>query len=629
MINLASLAIDIGQMSKANTLLVQSAEIIDQLGAPAYLKILHATMAARRLWLSGDLALAEHILTEHKQIIEDQAVASLFAIKFWYIQGAIYCHQSRWSEATGTFDKALTLADKEAWALKPEIIESQAWLHFRQGDLEEACHLARQAQTLVIADNVRQEAQVRLLLGALDRERGQYQDALLHLQAAQETFKRLDFGVGLWSVLLHLTQTYFDLGYTQQALDTLNQAFFFARTHSINGAYCWHPGLVAQLCLSAIAQGIEVQYATYLAAKLNNHLTVEDISTLKNLDNPDICLPGIHLLKENGTTEARQQLQAIATTTTLSQIKNQAEKALAQLPPAPISQDSSDIKIYCLGNLRVERKGHPIEGATWAGKSKAGRQKVKTLLAYLVERGSHGATKDELIEALWGAKAWGRDEARLESSLARTLSALRHVLEPELMPPTTSSFILNEEGRYYLNIANCWIDVDIFQNLIKEARNAKLVGELETAQTAYQKALGLYRAEYLRGIPGAEEWAGIQRYVLGQQLGVAYTSMGDYYSERKETKEALTCYQKAIKQEPTNHTAHYMLIDVLKRAGRFEDAILAYQRCRKIFNQEIDENPPEAIVELYESIRVQSGYNHKLSNHASVAKHRLRLPALQ
>jgi ATP/maltotriose-dependent transcriptional regulator MalT/DNA-binding SARP family transcriptional activator len=613
MIHLAGFAIDIGRMTKANTLLAQSAELIEQLNRPAYLDILHATVAARCFWLSGNLAAAAKILAARESIIEDQTVASLFAIRFREIQGTISGDQGLWAKAESEFDQALDAAERQAWALKAGIIEGLAWLRFRQNDLEAAWQLAHQAKTLVIAENMRQEGQIRLLLGALARAKGSYQDALLHLEAAQEIFRAQEFNIALWSTRLHLSQTYFDLGYTEQALTCLGQALTFGRSHDINRAYCWHPELAARLCLLAIEKEIEGQYATYLATKLIDHLRLADILTLKDINNPQVCLPFLHLLKEIGTDEAQQQLRLVATTTPVSQIKAQAEKVMGQLGQVAAAQAGPRIHIYALGNLRVERNGQPIEGAAWAGKSKAGRQKVKTLLAYLVERGRQGATKDELVEALWRSKAWGRDEARLESSLARTLSALRHVLEPELTPPVSSSFILNEEGRYYLNEALCWIDVEEFQELIREARGAKLQGEAESAQRAYQKAITLYRAEYLRDILGAEEWAGIQRYVLSQQLGVAFMNMGGYYLETENTKEAAACFLEAIKQEPTNHTAHYMLIDVLRQEGRFDEAILAYQRCRKMFNQEIDEEPPEAIIELYESIYIQAA-NQKRTN---------------
>ena len=607
MITIAGLAIDLGQMSKAGTLLTQSAEIGRQLASPAYLDILNTTMAARRFWLAGDLAQAKQILTAHESLVQEQVISSLFSVRFLQTTGVVHRDEGEFAQAETYLKEALNIAmEQHAWALKPGIIEDLAWLHFRQGNLDAACKLAQQARTLINDENSRQAAQIHTLLGILAREQGQLHDALFHLETAQKAFEALGFKLGLWSNQLHLAQSYFELGYQQQGIEQLRQALSFARENSLKGAYFWNPNLVARLCVVAIAEDIETRYATCLAAELSNYLELEDILTLKELDDPRADLACIHLLKAVGTAEAQRQLHSYAAKAASPQIKQQAKRALSQLTDQ--QQDTPrvpEIKIHCLGNLLVERDGQPIEGQSWAGKSKAGRQKVKTLLAYLVERGSHGATKDELIEALWGSKAWGRDETKLESSLARTLSALRQVLEPDLVAPAPSSFVLNEDGRYYLNSNQCWVDAQEFQRLIKEARTAKMQDEPGIARAAYVEALALYRDEYFRDIPGAEEWAGLQRYALSQQLGIALMSVGGYYLEDGITKEALTCYQRAIVLEPTNHTAHYRFIDTLRQEGRYEDAVLAYQRCRKIFQQEVDEEPPEILVELHDNIQAQ------------------------
>lgn len=603
MIHLAGLAVDQGQMPQAQTLLAQSAQIIEQLGSPAYLKIMHITLAARRFWLAGDLAHAEQILEDGAALLHDSSISPLFSIKFRQMQANVTRDQGRWSQAESQVQATFDIAVKrQAWALKPDIIKTAAWLKLHQNDLAEAQQLAHQAQNLTIAENVRQSAQVRVLLGVLAHQGGRYQEALLHLETAQNIFAAQEATLELYGTRFHLTQTYFDLGYEEQAVASLSQALAFARENEVAGGYFWMPQLVARLCVVAIAKDVEARYATCLAAKLVNILTVDDLSILIRSDEAPHRLAALHLLKAMDTDEAQRQLQTLTLPNPNEPLTVGSTQSGEQALP--------NIRIYCLGNLRVERNAQAIEGSAWAGKSKAGRQKVKTLLAYLVERGKQGATKDELVEALWGSKAWGRDEARLESSLARTLSALRQVLEPDLLPPATSSFIINEEGRYYLNTSLCWIDGERFQDLIKEARVAKSRNDHIAAEAAYAEAKALYRGEYFRDISGAEEWAGLQRYALSQQLGIALMSLGGYHFETGAINDALTCYREAIEQEPTNHTAHYMLIDALRQDGRLEDAVLAYQHCRKIFDQEVDEEPPATITELYETIQKQLVRTH-------------------
>ena len=607
LISLAGILIDTGLLGEADSLLTRSLQIGKSLGSPHHLNLLRDTQSSRRLWLSGQFDRAEQVLANQETVLQQQIISPLFLVEFLRMRGTIYCDQARFIEAQAYLNIALTVAiEQDAWTLAPEVLTNLAWLQARQGNLELAWDIAKQAQALIVEGNMRENAQVRTLLGAIARQQGQYQMALFNLESAQKTFEGMDFKLGLWSCHLHLAQTYLDLGYERRAAASLQQIFPFAAQSGIGSAYFWDPDITARLSVFALSNEIEILFSASLAARLSQHLTVEDVELLNKPEQPQVCLSYIDLLKAMGTDEAFDRLHTLSISNGVpQQIRDQAQKALPHPWSTSMQPQKSDIRIFCLGPLQVERKGELIKDADWAGKSKAGRQKVKALLAYLVEQGRQGATKDALVEALWGEMAWGRDETKLESSLARTLSALRQVLEPDLISPAPSAYILTEDGRYYLNQELCWIDVVEFQYLMKQARDAKLCGQNEVAQAAYKEALSLYEGEYLRDVSGAEEWAGLQRFALSQQLGVALTALGSYRLEQGQTQEALMYFQDAIKEEPTNEIAHYKYIDALRREERIEEAIQAYQRCRKTYEQEVDEVPPETITQLYKEIKLE------------------------
>jgi DNA-binding SARP family transcriptional activator len=604
LISLAGILIDVGLLGEAGSLLTRSLQIGESFGSLHHLNLLRDTQSSRRLWLSGQFDQAEQILANQEKALQHQIISPLFLVEFLRMRGVVYCDQGRFVEAQVYLNIALTVAiGQDAWTLAPEVLTNLAWLYARQGKLALAWDLAKQVQALIVEGNIREYTQVRTLLGTIARQQGQHQTALFYLESAQKTFEAIDFKLGLWSCQLQLAQTYLDLGYERRAAASLRQIFPFAAQNSIGGAYFWDPVITAQLSVFALSNEIETLFAVSLATRLSQCLTINDVELLNIPEQPQICLSYICLLKAIGTDEAYDRLHSLSIANGVSQqIRDQAQKALPYLWNASMQPQRSEIRIFCLGPLQVERNGEPIKDADWAGKSKAGRQKVKALLAYLIEQGTLGATKDELVEAIWGETAWGRDETKLESSLARTLSALRQVLEPDLISPAPSSYIITEDGRYYLNLDRCWIDVVEFQHLMKQARDAKLSGSNAVAQEAYKKALSLYEGEYLRDVPKAEEWAGLQRFALSQQLGIALTALGNYHLEQGQTQEALTYFQDAIKEEPTNEIAHFKYIDALRREGRIEEAMSAYERCRKIYDQEVDEVPPETITQLYKNI---------------------------
>ena len=102
--------------------------------------------------------------------------------------------------------------------------------------------------------------------------------------------------------------------------------------------------------------------------------------------------------------------------------------------PGEAQQNKRETQLYifCLGPLRVFRDGKYITETEW-GQTKGPTQKVKALFAYLLAKGSRGATKDAIMELLWGGKPIND---KVEVRLHAALYYLRRALEPGLPPRT-------------------------------------------------------------------------------------------------------------------------------------------------------------------------------------------------
>jgi len=121
------------------------------------------------------------------------------------------------------------------------------------------------------------------------------------------------------------------------------------------------------------------------------------------------------------------------------------------------------LRIYLLGDYRVEREGVPIAGEAWA------RRKTKTLIKLLAFQHNHQLHKERAMDLVWR----DMDPTSARDNFYRNLSFLRHVLEPDIACPAES---------HYLALANeilglgppddVWIDVQAFEKLLARARAA-------------------------------------------------------------------------------------------------------------------------------------------------------------
>lgn len=165
----------------------------------------------------------------------------------------------------------------------------------------------------------------------------------------------------------------------------------------------------------------------------------------------------------------------------------QKEHALQQLEQEMVATTSHALeiwdkaapflKIYILGPLRIFRYGQPVPAAAW------GSDMTKTLLAFLLWKGRNGASRSEILEALWT----DRQPEEASNHFHVTLHRLRRLLEPELQQGHASQYIRHERGRYRFDFdAPHWLDVAAFQDLAH-------MGGLEELK----QAVSLYGGSYL------------------------------------------------------------------------------------------------------------------------------------
>ncbi|HEU5486416.1 MAG TPA: BTAD domain-containing putative transcriptional regulator [Microlunatus sp.] len=237
-----------------------------------------------------------------------------------------------------------------------------------------------------------------------------------------------------------------------------------------------------------------------------------------------------------------------------------------------------------LGSLVVERRDQVVP--------LAGRR-LTAALSLLIMSVNQRVSADALVDALWGEAPPAGPEATLQSHLFR----LRKLLEPDRSRSRPYETILHEAGGYRLVASPTKIDSLIFEEASGSARDLLLGDQPSRALNRCDEALGLWRGR--PWTPHSDEpWAGAATARL-EELHVqlrerridALLALGDPH-------QALADLDLLVAEHPLRERFWGQLMLACFRLGRTDEALAAYQRIRRLLDDEIGVEPGADLREL-------------------------------
>lgn len=225
--------------------------------------------------------------------------------------------------------------------------------------------------------------------------------------------------------------------------------------------------------------------------------------------------------------------------------------------PPRAAPPASAIRIRTLGHYHVEVDGRPlpVEG-------RAQRRPLQ-LLALLIAQGGADVPSVRLQEALWPEA----DGDRAHRSFATTLHRLRKLLGHDALRL--------QDGRLSLSPQRCRVDAIEFARISEPSE----VGTDAAAWNALETALQSYRGAFL-------EYASDDPAVLAarERLHALFLSRSDAVARAHEDaghgEAAIAACTRTLAVDPACEALARRLMACLRKAGRLEDAIAAYRRCR-------------------------------------------------
>lgn len=233
--------------------------------------------------------------------------------------------------------------------------------------------------------------------------------------------------------------------------------------------------------------------------------------------------------------------------------------------------------------------------------------KTRALLAYLTIEAGRAHRREKLADLLWGEH--GERAARV--SLRKALSNLRKALGPLLDPPAepplitiTRQTVTVAEGHEDLQL-----DVATFSDLIAAHRRHphEDAARCTVCVPYLRQAVGLYRGEFLAGLnlddsPPFNEWRLLQQEHCHRQAVDALETLIAYYDGVADDGAVQRLAGRMLELEPWHEEAHRRLMTALARAGRRNEALAQYERCRRILQEELGVEPTTETTTLYETV---------------------------
>ena len=278
----------------------------------------------------------------------------------------------------------------------------------------------------------------------------------------------------------------------------------------------------------------------------------------------------------------RQDVAINISTIPLPEDSTQNRAVLVQLSRLLETKPAQEgvLRIQLLGPIVVWRPdGAQVEGPLWR------RLKVRALMACLALQSNRPITREQLAELLWPDLPY---EAALRN-LNTTVYNLRRSLEPELKNGADSRFVVYEGGYYRLaDTPPHWLDTANFEMQIRRARFAQ---EAKQAILHYQKALNLYRGDFLADLYQTNIWSHGEHERFKQLHLAAMNELGALYEAQGEDAKAKELYLRAMAIDPCCEPTCQKLMRLALRQGDRATAVAQCRHLTKALHEELNVLP--------------------------------------
>jgi DNA-binding SARP family transcriptional activator len=219
---------------------------------------------------------------------------------------------------------------------------------------------------------------------------------------------------------------------------------------------------------------------------------------------------------------------------------------------------------------------------------------AKSLFCYLVLHRQRMFPRAVLLGRLWREQ----DEVRARANLRTALWRVRSVLEPKGVAPGTYLRV-DRDNIGFTPSVDYWLDVAAFEEQCTAIERTLREDAVPTSATI-ESVLTLYRADLLDEL--YDDWVTFDREKQRLAYLTALEQIAIHDAERGNWARALVTAQLLLHHDPLREHVHRLVMRCHWRAGDRPKALLQYDACARVLQDEIDATPMRETLALRNAI---------------------------
>jgi DNA-binding SARP family transcriptional activator len=257
------------------------------------------------------------------------------------------------------------------------------------------------------------------------------------------------------------------------------------------------------------------------------------------------------------------------------------------------NDDADCLKVYTLGCFEVK------SGRKVLSNDCKRSQQLWNLFKYILTYRNKRIVQENFFEILWSDKECDNPIKALQNLIYR----LRMLLNYEGVNKDCESIINYSQGCYSWNKEfHYWTDVDEFEELYKKGKASEKNDDFHNAIELYQKALMLYKGDYLSEDAYNEWIIPIRNYYHRIYMDII-GRLAKLLKHYGRTEDILKVCEEALMIEPFEESLHIIYIEALLEDGNIKQAQSQYEYVTSMLYKEMGVKPSSDLRNLYHQIK--------------------------
>jgi DNA-binding SARP family transcriptional activator len=255
--------------------------------------------------------------------------------------------------------------------------------------------------------------------------------------------------------------------------------------------------------------------------------------------------------------------------------------------------DEGYLKVYTLGHFEVK------SGRRILSDDCKRSQQLWNLFKYILTYRNKRIIQEDFFDILWIDKECDNPIKALQNLIYR----LRLLLNYEGSNKDGQSIINYSQGCYSWNKEfHYWTDVDEFEELYKKAKIAEKNDDSVNAIELYQKALMLYKGDYLSE-DSYNEWVTPVRNYYHRIYMDIIDKLVKLIKHYGSNQDIIKVCEEALMIEPFEESLHLLYIEALIEVGNMKQAQSQYEYITSMLYKEMGVKPSTELRNLYHQIK--------------------------